>query len=141
VYPVYPGSRRASMARAGRVRCEFWRRRRRWLSWCLGRQRPTWRLVSRHSRPGSHRLARSSAGANRHNGPSCRSQPARWAIVPVDVGLKRPVSGDGRARLAAAAGWTWRQPTGIAVSGCIAWAREILALYTGVSDTSNNAQG
>jgi MFS family permease len=26
------------------------------------------------------------------------------------------------------------------VSGALAWAREILALYTGVSDTSNNAQ-
>jgi len=32
------------------------------------------------------------------------------------------------------------QPTGIRVSDAIAWAQEILARYTGVSDTSNNAQ-
>jgi HNH endonuclease len=37
--------------------------------------------------------------------------------------------------------WTRPQPAGIRVSDAIAWAREILALYTGVSDTSNNAQG
>ena len=37
--------------------------------------------------------------------------------------------------------WTRPQPTGTRVSDAIAWAREILALYTGVSDTSNNAQG
>ena len=36
--------------------------------------------------------------------------------------------------------WTRPQPTGIRVSDAIAWAREILALYTGASDTSNNAQ-
>jgi hypothetical protein len=35
----------------------------------------------------------------------------------------------------------WTRPTGIRVSDAIAWAREILARYTGVSDTSNNAQG
>jgi hypothetical protein len=37
--------------------------------------------------------------------------------------------------------WTRPQPAGIRVSDAIAWAREILALYTGVSDTSNSAQG
>ena len=37
--------------------------------------------------------------------------------------------------------WTRPQPAGIRVSDAIAWAREILALYTGLSDTSNNAQG
>jgi hypothetical protein len=37
--------------------------------------------------------------------------------------------------------WTRPQPTGIRVSDAVAWAREILALYSGVSDTSNNAQG
>ena len=37
--------------------------------------------------------------------------------------------------------WTRPQPAGIRVSDAITWAREILALYTGVSDTSNNAQG
>ncbi len=37
--------------------------------------------------------------------------------------------------------WTRPQPAGIRVNDAIAWAREILALYTGVSDTSNNAQG
>jgi hypothetical protein len=37
--------------------------------------------------------------------------------------------------------WTRPQPAGIRVSDAVAWAREILALYTGVSDTSNNAQG
>jgi Transmembrane secretion effector/HNH endonuclease len=37
--------------------------------------------------------------------------------------------------------WTRPQPTGIRVSDAVAWAREILALYKGVSDTSNNAQG
>ena len=36
--------------------------------------------------------------------------------------------------------WTRPQPTGIWVSDAIAWAQEILARYTGVSDTSNNAQ-
>jgi HNH endonuclease len=36
--------------------------------------------------------------------------------------------------------WTRPQPTGIRVSDAIAWAQEILARYTGVSDTSNNAQ-
>jgi len=37
--------------------------------------------------------------------------------------------------------WTRPPPAGIRVSDAIAWAREILALYTGASDTSNNAQG
>jgi HNH endonuclease len=37
--------------------------------------------------------------------------------------------------------WTRPQPAGIRVSDAITWAREILALYTGVSDTSNSAQG
>jgi hypothetical protein len=37
--------------------------------------------------------------------------------------------------------WTRPQPTGIRVSDAIAWAREILARYTGASDTSNSAQG
>jgi hypothetical protein len=37
--------------------------------------------------------------------------------------------------------WTRPQPAGIRVSDAIAWAREILARYAGVSDTSNNAQG
>jgi len=37
--------------------------------------------------------------------------------------------------------WTKPQPTGIRVSDAIAWAQEILARYTGASDTSNNAQG
>ena len=36
---------------------------------------------------------------NRDDGPLYRSQPGRWAIVPVGVGLKRPVSGYGDARL------------------------------------------
>jgi hypothetical protein len=36
--------------------------------------------------------------------------------------------------------WTRPQPTGIRASDALAWAREILALYTGVSGTSNNAQ-
>jgi len=36
--------------------------------------------------------------------------------------------------------WTRPQPTVIRVSDAIAWAQEILARYTGVSDTSNNAQ-
>ena len=37
--------------------------------------------------------------------------------------------------------WTRPQPAGIRVSDAIVWAREILTRYTGVSDTSNNAQG
>jgi hypothetical protein len=37
--------------------------------------------------------------------------------------------------------WTKPQPTGIRVSEAIARAQEILARYTGASDTSNNAQG
>ena len=37
--------------------------------------------------------------------------------------------------------WTRPQPTGIRVSDAIVWAREILTRYTGVPDTSNNAQG
>jgi len=37
--------------------------------------------------------------------------------------------------------WTRPQPTGIRVSDAVAWAREILARYTEVTDTSNNAQG
>jgi HNH endonuclease len=37
--------------------------------------------------------------------------------------------------------WTRPQPTGIRVSDAIAWAQEILARYTGASNTSNNAQG
>jgi hypothetical protein len=36
--------------------------------------------------------------------------------------------------------WTRPQPTGIRVSDAVAWAREILALYAGATDTSNNAQ-
>jgi hypothetical protein len=36
--------------------------------------------------------------------------------------------------------WTRPQPTGIRVSDAVAWAREILDRYTGVSDTSNSAQ-
>jgi HNH endonuclease len=37
--------------------------------------------------------------------------------------------------------WTRPQPTGIRVSDAIAWAREILARYAGMTDTPNNAQG
>ena len=37
--------------------------------------------------------------------------------------------------------WTRPQPTGIRVSDAIVWAREILTRYTGVPDTSSNAQG
>ena len=37
--------------------------------------------------------------------------------------------------------WTRPQPTGIRVTDAVAWAREILALYAGDTDTSNNAQG
>ncbi len=37
--------------------------------------------------------------------------------------------------------WTWPQPAGIGVTDAVAWAREILALYAGDTDTSNNAQG
>jgi hypothetical protein len=37
--------------------------------------------------------------------------------------------------------WTRPQPAGIRVSDAIAWAHEILARYTGYTDTSNNAQG
>ena len=37
--------------------------------------------------------------------------------------------------------WTRPQPTGIRVTDAIAWAREILARYAGITDTSNNAQG
>ena len=37
--------------------------------------------------------------------------------------------------------WTRPQPTGIRVTDAIAWAREILARYAGMTDTSNNAQG
>jgi hypothetical protein len=36
--------------------------------------------------------------------------------------------------------WTRPQPTGIRVTDAIAWAREILARYAGMTDTSNNAQ-
>ena len=36
--------------------------------------------------------------------------------------------------------WTRPQPTGIRVSDAVAWAREILALYAGAADASNNAQ-
>jgi len=36
--------------------------------------------------------------------------------------------------------WTRPQPTGIRVSDAVAWAREILALYVGVTDASNNTQ-
>src|SRR5689334_18211752 len=36
--------------------------------------------------------------------------------------------------------WTRPQPTGIRVSDAVAWAHEILALYTGGTDASNNAQ-
>jgi HNH endonuclease len=36
--------------------------------------------------------------------------------------------------------WTRPQPTGIRATDAVAWAREILALYAGISDTSNNAQ-
>jgi hypothetical protein len=36
--------------------------------------------------------------------------------------------------------WTRPQPTGIRVSDAASWAHEILALYAGVTDTSNNAQ-
>ncbi len=37
--------------------------------------------------------------------------------------------------------WTRPQPTGIRVTDAIAWAREILARYVEMTDTSNNAQG
>jgi hypothetical protein len=37
--------------------------------------------------------------------------------------------------------WTRPQPTGIRVSDALVWAHEIIALYTGISGTSNNAQG
>ena len=37
--------------------------------------------------------------------------------------------------------WTRPQPAGIRVSDAIAWAHEILARYSGYTDTSNNAQG
>jgi hypothetical protein len=36
--------------------------------------------------------------------------------------------------------WTRPQPTGIRVSDAVSRAHEILALYAGVTDTSNNAQ-
>jgi HNH endonuclease len=36
--------------------------------------------------------------------------------------------------------WTRPQPTGIRVTDAITWAREILARYAGMTDTSNNAQ-
>ena len=37
--------------------------------------------------------------------------------------------------------WVRPQPSGIRVSDAVAWAREILARYGGVTDSSNNAQG
>ena len=47
--------------------------------------------------------------------------------MPVSVGLKRPVSGYGRARVAAAA-WTRPQPTGIRVSDAI--YDQVFSLFT-----------
>jgi hypothetical protein len=36
--------------------------------------------------------------------------------------------------------WVRPQPSGIRVSDAVVWAREILARYGGISDSSNNAQ-
>ena len=37
--------------------------------------------------------------------------------------------------------WVRPQPSGIRVADAVAWAREILARYSGTPDSSNNAQG
>ncbi|MGO9925351.1 MAG: HNH endonuclease [Mycobacterium sp.] len=89
--------------------------------------------AARHAARGICARAESRSRASRSRASSAGAWPAE------SVHHRNGVRDDNRPENLEL--WTRPQPTDIRVSDAIAWAHEILALYTGASDTSNNAQG